>query len=958
MKIKNNKKKNQNKDKISYYLIEGKMGIRISKIIAKDLGPIKNEINWEFKDFNLIYGKNEKGKSLIVEFIIQTLFKKSGSKNKENNDIDWGHLRKSGSGKILVKGFKSIDESTQSDEIEFYSELKKEKSLSHYLLNNSLNFPFNILKLLIVKEGEVSIEKEYEEGISLKFIKDIFSMDKLLNEIEEDENKIPKNIRSYVYEKDTKVDEEGKNNFQIKKSGSAKELEESYSEIKRLNDILKSYLESTEKSEEVTLKLELLKLNNEKELLLKAKRYKVFKLSQKLDNLKIKEKSLNWSEIGRLEELINDYENKKEQLNKIDKEINLYDNKLYDEQELLKIKEQQIKAKRFKAYSISNELDEVKKLLEKYSEDEVNNLINKIEIYKTKKGSFIQIKNQVENLEKEAKNLDFLNSLKDFYERYINDRKLIFSNKFLGSYSSIIIFSLLLFLSTFFSVMSSTIISNINLSRIIQIICLITTIIGGALLIYTIFYFLNVTKETRRNEEIKNIRSRFESIFGKKLQDISQLNELILSTQRSVDKLNILKEQFQILSNEISITQAQILESFKNFEYLNLEEKEWDKIVDEIKRKRRELKEKYEKLKINFEKLEIDNSFFEKIDPKVQYDFNIYTEVEEKLKEMNRIKEEKQNKIIEKENLKKDLENITSRINHLFKNVLNNNVEIENWLEKLDNLKVEAKEVEKEISKIEGELSGFSVTPDEYISEEEIHKLDIDFSQQKLDEVLKDIEKLKNKVDEVEKRELGLKAKLASITELDISTNLSDLITKTYQLKEVLSFSKKELESKILATILVLESIMELKKQEDEKLKTFLQSKQIKDSLKKMTTRYNEILYEKDSDNQKGNTEFYLVDDYNKFNLKDLSTGAKEQVMLALRVGFLKYLFRDKSGFIILDDAFQHSDYERRQALVDSLVELAKDKWQIFYFTMDDNIKKLIEEKTQNNNYEFCQICL
>jgi uncharacterized protein YhaN len=53
--------------------------------------------------------------------------------------------------------------------------------------------------------------------------------------------------------------------------------------------------------------------------------------------------------------------------------------------------------------------------------------------------------------------------------------------------------------------------------------------------------------------------------------------------------------------------------------------------------------------------------------------------------------------------------------------------------------------------------------------------------------------------------------------------------------------------------------------------------------------------------------------------------------------------------FLILDDAFQHSDWDRREWLVDEIAELTKIGWQIFYFTMDDHIKHLFEERIKSH---------
>ena len=51
--------------------------------------------------------------------------------------------------------------------------------------------------------------------------------------------------------------------------------------------------------------------------------------------------------------------------------------------------------------------------------------------------------------------------------------------------------------------------------------------------------------------------------------------------------------------------------------------------------------------------------------------------------------------------------------------------------------------------------------------------------------------------------------------------------------------------------------------------------------------------------------------------------------MLALRIGFTSRLLNQDRLFLILDDAFQHSDWDRRKILVDKLAGIAENGWQI-----------------------------
>ena len=137
---------------------------------------------------------------------------------------------------------------------------------------------------------------------------------------------------------------------------------------------------------------------------------------------------------------------------------------------------------------------------------------------------------------------------------------------------------------------------------------------------------------------------------------------------------------------------------------------------------------------------------------------------------------------------------------------------------------------------------------------------------------------------------------------------------------------------------------------EDQKLIEGLNSEEVRDALIQLTGKYKELSFE--------DADILISDEYNNFLLKDLSTGAKEQVMLALRIGFLKKLFKQENAFLILDDAFQHSDYVKRPILVKTLFQLANDGWQVIYLTMDDHIRDLFREISRGTGNNLKEISL
>jgi len=149
----------------------------------------------------------------------------------------------------------------------------------------------------------------------------------------------------------------------------------------------------------------------------------------------------------------------------------------------------------------------------------------------------------------------------------------------------------------------------------------------------------------------------------------------------------------------------------------------------------------------------------------------------------------------------------------------------------------------------------------------------------------------------------------------------------------------KQIKGQIIGRKILFEQLEKLEKNEDEKLARGLQSAYVTEPLKLMTGRYNGL--------RLADSEIMVSDDFEEFKLADLSTGAREQVLLAMRIGFTSRITTDQPMFMILDDAFQHSDWQRREKLVDQVFSLAELGWQILYFTMDDHIRSLFEKKSE-----------
>ena len=149
------------------------MAIRIEQINIENLGPIQRK-SIEFDNINLIYSKNEGGKSLLVEFIVRSLFSKKAQ---------WGYNREYGQGKIIVSG---IDGNTKN-----YSPGSRDK-LDKYFEKTFQGLPPSLAKLLVIKSGEPNIS-ENPEGVDTDTLKELLFAKNMLDDIDKNISATVKN---------------------------------------------------------------------------------------------------------------------------------------------------------------------------------------------------------------------------------------------------------------------------------------------------------------------------------------------------------------------------------------------------------------------------------------------------------------------------------------------------------------------------------------------------------------------------------------------------------------------------------------------------------------------------------------------------------------------------------------------------------------------------------------------
>ena len=143
------------------------MGVRIDEINVKGLGPI-DSAQLPLGPFNLIYGHNEKGKTYLVEFVTDALFKTSKI---------WTLRPGSGRGQVIVSGLKGHKKPLKMTR-------SSQPKLEEILEEEEAGLPTKISRLLVVKGAELSFDDETKDGINEAILKNLLSGEGVLDGIQ------------------------------------------------------------------------------------------------------------------------------------------------------------------------------------------------------------------------------------------------------------------------------------------------------------------------------------------------------------------------------------------------------------------------------------------------------------------------------------------------------------------------------------------------------------------------------------------------------------------------------------------------------------------------------------------------------------------------------------------------------------------------------------------------------
>ena len=290
------------------------------------------------------------------------------------------------------------------------------------------------------------------------------------------------------------------------------------------------------------------------------------------------------------------------------------------------------------------------------------------------------------------------------------------------------------------------------------------------------------------------------------------------------------------------------------------------------------------------------------------------------------------------------LEKLAINIKNSFFSLTGEQIPEKEWEYTINELKDQRNKLEQEINQLDKQLGILDINPADY----QAKPADIDFNQEQYNDQVEKSNQIQNSINALDSTQSGLKQRICDITGDQITTPLQSLIFNLAKEQKSLINEYKELTAVIYAKILLNKNLEEIRSKEDLKIKQILKSNTMTDPLFKITNRYKTIEVVDDH--------LMVGDDYANYGLSDLSTATQEQVLLALRLGITSRMFNNKELFLILDDAFQHSDWDRREKMVNTIIELAKSNWQIIYFSMDDHIRDLISKKSKpvlKNDFKF-----
>jgi uncharacterized protein YhaN len=288
--------------------------------------------------------------------------------------------------------------------------------------------------------------------------------------------------------------------------------------------------------------------------------------------------------------------------------------------------------------------------------------------------------------------------------------------------------------------------------------------------------------------------------------------------------------------------------------------------------------------------------------------------------------EQLEGKISLNRKLSNEIRNIFSDLNHPQK--ISNN-----WKSAYQNLLNDTQELNQKIRSLTAELSGLAVSKTDFQKE----PAPVPYSNEELEKLREDLNNFQSQEQEILQGQERLKQRICSETGDPIDTDWPILFSNLRELLVDRKNAYRKLTARIIAGIGLNQILDGIRQQEDQHIRQEIQSPEITRLVSQFTESQQSL------DLVEG--EILSRGKYQNLSLNDLSTGTQDQIQLAVRMGLASILTGGEPLFLILDDAFQHSDWSRRELMVERIIQLAENRWQIIYLTMDNHLRDLFHNQ-------------
>jgi len=252
------------------------------------------------------------------------------------------------------------------------------------------------------------------------------------------------------------------------------------------------------------------------------------------------------------------------------------------------------------------------------------------------------------------------------------------------------------------------------------------------------------------------------------------------------------------------------------------------------------------------------------------------------------------------------------------------------WPEVLAGIRGRVAGTRNRIQPLEQELASLKVNEARYLDTDPGTEWDLTAHEQ----AQAALSQLKSRIQEVTESLADLRSRVQQETGTTVS-DWGGMVHALQERRDQVQTEYRELTADILAKIALYATLDDFRSQESERIREGLAREEIRQALEAVGGRYGGLRRD-----EKGGLQAISLKN-EPIPLGDLSSGAQEQVFFALRVGFASMALDGDPAFLILDDAFQHSDWTRRETLVRTTRDLVDHGWQVFYFTMDDHLRDL-----------------